>query len=190
MTESATGKVVIISGPSGSGKSTVLRELIVRCPLPLELSVSTTTRQPREGEVNGKDYWFVSKEEFSRRREGGKFLECEEVYGRGDWYGTLRGTVTAGLEAGKWVVLEIDVEGAVTVLQQIPAITIFLHPGSPKELEARLRERGTETELSIQRRLEVARQEMTMLSHYQHEVVNRTVGQAVDDICRILEAES
>ncbi len=179
-------KVVIVSGPSGAGKSTVLRRVIAECPLPLELSVSATTRQAREGEEHGKDYWFLSKEEFARRREAGEFLECKEVFGCGDWYGTLRSTVTAGLKSGKWVVLEIDVEGAMSVLDQQPAITIFLHPGSAEELEARLRQRGSETEVSIQRRLEVARREMEMISRYEHEVINGTVEQAVDEICGIL----
>lgn len=182
----ARAKLVIISGPSGAGKSTVVRELMARCPLPLVLSVSATTRGPRSGEQEGRDYQFLSKEEFARRREAGEFLECKEVYGRGDWYGTLHSTVASGLEAGKWVILEIDVEGAMMVLEQHDAVTIFIHPGSPQELEHRLRQRGTETEESIQRRLEVARHEMTFMPRYQHEVINRTVDEAVDEICRVL----
>ena len=181
-----SARLVIISGPSGAGKSTVLRELVARCELPLELSVSVTTRAPRDGEQDGRDYRFLSQEEFARRRDAGEFLECKEVYGRGDWYGTLRSTVASGLEAGKWVILEIDVEGAMMVLGQHDAVTIFLHPGSPQELESRLRQRGTETEASIERRLEVARHEMTFMPRYQHEVINSTVDEAVDQICQIL----
>ena len=145
MTSPDSGKLVIISGPSGAGKSTVLKRLLDDCPLPLELSVSVTTRGPRPGEQDGVDYRFLSQEEFTRRRQQGQFLEWKEVFGRGDFYGTLNDTVTAGLNAGKWVVLEIDVEGAMMVLgQRGDAITVFLHPGSPQELEKRLRDRGTE----------------------------------------------
>ncbi|MEX0820195.1 MAG: guanylate kinase [Pirellulaceae bacterium] len=181
------GKLVIISGPSGAGKSTVLKRVLAECPRPLELSVSATTRLPRPGETDGVEYHFLSKEDFARRRENDEFLEWNEVFGRGDYYGTLRSTVAAGLAAGKWVVLEIDVEGAMMVLESHPdAITIFLHPGSDAELERRLRDRGTETEDSIQRRLEVARREMSCLNKYKYEVVNNTVDQAVEEICDIL----
>src|SRR5687767_7450301 len=108
------GKLAIISGPSGAGKSTVVKQLLATCPLPLELSVSATTRDPRPGEQAGIDYHFLTREEFARRRAAGEFLECKEVFGRGDWYGTLHNVVTAGLAAGKWVILEIDVEGAMS----------------------------------------------------------------------------
>lgn len=183
------GKLVIISGPSGAGKSTVLKRVLAECAQPLELSVSATTRRPRPDETDGVDYHFLSKEAFARRRDNGEFLEWKEVFGHGDYYGTLRNTVTAGLAAGKWVVLEIDVEGATMVLESHPdAITIFLHPGSDEELERRLRDRATETEDSIQRRLEVARREMACLDKYKHEVVNATVDQAVEDICLILNS--
>lgn len=184
---SASGKVVIISGPSGAGKSTVLKQVLRECAAPLEMSVSATTRAPRRGEVDGVDYHFLTKEEFLRRRDRDEFLEWKEVFRRGDYYGTLRATVTAGLAAGKWIVLEIDVEGALMVLESYPdAITIFLHPVSPQELERRLRDRGTDSEESIQRRLEVARQEMTFIDRYRYDVVNATVDQAVHDICQIL----
>lgn len=182
------GNLVIISGPSGAGKSTVVRQLMERCPLPLVLSVSATTRAPRPGEQHGVDYHFLTREEFQRRREQGEFLECKEVFGRGDWYGTLRAPVVSGLVAGKWVVLEIDVEGAMAVLQHAPeAATIFLHPGSLAELERRLRARHTETEESIRRRLDVARLEMQSIPRYRYEVVNDHVPRAVDEIRAILE---
>lgn len=186
-TELKPGKLVIISGPSGAGKSTVLKRVLAECSRPLELSVSATTRQPRPSETDGVEYHFLSKDDFARRRENNEFLEWKEVFGRGDYYGTLQDTVSAGLATGKWVVLEIDVEGAMMVLERYPeAITIFLHPGSDEELERRLRDRGTETEDSIRRRLEVARREMACLEKYKHEVVNDTVDQAVEDICHIL----
>jgi len=183
----APGKLVIISGPSGAGKSTVVGRLLATCDLPLEMSVSATTRPPRTGEIDGRDYHFLSREQFQARRDNQEFLEWKEVFGRGDYYGTLRDAVTAGINAGKWVVLEIDVEGAMTVVESHPdAITIFLHPGSTAELERRLRERGTDSDDAIARRLEVARQEMTFRNRYQHDVQNDAVDQAVRDVCEIL----
>jgi len=187
MSQMGSGKLVIISGPSGAGKSTVLTELLANCPLPLSLSVSATTRSPRPGERDGVEYHFLSKTEFARRRANGEFLECKEVFGRGDWYGTLNRTVTAGLSEGKWIVLEIDVQGALSVLEnRSEAITIFVHPGGLAELERRLRQRGTESEASIQRRLEVARSEMGSISNYDHEVINQVVSHAAREICDIL----
>ncbi len=180
-------RLVIISGPSGAGKSTIVRELLVQCPLPLQLSVSATTRAPRPGEVDGRDYHFLTREQFEAQRAAGEFLECKEVFGRGDWYGTLQREVERGLATGHWVILEIDVEGALAVLDKCPdVITIFLHPGSMEELEKRLRLRGTESEDSVRRRLEVARREMESLPRYRHEVINTTKAQAVAEICRIL----
>jgi guanylate kinase len=182
-----TGKVVILSGPSGAGKSTVVRQLLQCSPVPLRLSVSATTRAPRPGERDGTDYHFLSPTEFAQRRKAGEFLEFKEVFGRGDWYGTLRSEVTTGHAEGKWVLLEIDVQGALAVLEQVPdAITIFLHPGSLEELERRLRTRGTESEESLTRRLEVARAELEFMHQYQFEVVNDTVERAVEVICQIL----
>ena len=112
----AQGRLLIISGPSGSGKSSIVSKLIQTCPLPLELSVSATTRPPRPGEENGKQYWFLSDEEFQEKRARGEFLECKEVFGRGIWYGTLKEPVSSGISQGKWIILEIDVQGALTVL--------------------------------------------------------------------------
>ena len=181
------GHVVVISGPSGAGKSTVVRQLLRDCPLPLALSVSATTRQPRPGEQNGVHYHFLSHDEFARRRAAGEFLECKEVFGRGDWYGTLQSEVASGLAAGKWVILEIDVEGALAVLEKHPqSLTIFIHSGSIEELERRLRQRNTENEAALQRRLEVARRELAYRDRYQYQVINRDVGQCVREICEIL----
>lgn len=182
------GHLVILSGPSGAGKSTVVRELLRTCSLPLMLSVSATTRAPRPGEVDGRDYHFLSHSEFARRRAADEFLECKEVFGRGDWYGTLRSVVDAGLDAGKWVILEIDVQGALNVIEQRPStISLFVHPGSPEELERRLRRRGTDTEESIARRLQVAADEMTYISRYDYEVINHEVSQTVNQICQLLK---
>jgi guanylate kinase len=184
----AVGRLVILSGPSGAGKSTVVRELLAGCSLPLRLSVSATTRQPRTGEVDGRDYHFISHEEFQRRREADEFLECKEVFGRGDWYGSLRSEVDEGLQRGEWVILEIDVQGALTVLEQRPStISLFVHPGSLDELETRLRRRGTDSEASIRRRLEVAAEELTYIRHYDYEVINDHVHETVQKICHLLK---
>ncbi|MFM7845573.1 MAG: guanylate kinase [Planctomycetota bacterium] len=188
MTGSAqSGRIVIVSGPSGAGKSTVLRRLLDQAPWPLALSVSATTRSPRPGERDGVDYYFLSKDDFAARRARDEFLEWKEVFGRGDWYGTLWSQVTTGLQQGKWLILEIDVAGAMTVVERYPdAITIFLHPGSIDELERRLRGRGTESAESLQRRLEVARQEIEYLPRYQHSVVNDDPDRSAQEIIGLL----
>lgn len=184
MASTMLGKLVVISGPSGVGKSTVVKEVLGRMGPRLRLSVSATTRPPRGDEREGVDYYFLSDAEFARRRAAGEFLECVEVFGRGHWYGTLWSEVRSSLSQGKWVILEIDVDGAREVLRQFPdAVTIFIRPESMDELERRLRQRGTESQDAIQRRLAVARHELQMADHYEYQVVNVTVPQAVEEIC-------
>jgi len=181
------GKLIILSGPSGAGKSTVVRHLLTDCSLPIVLSASATTRQPRVGEMDGKDYHFVSLEEFERMRVAGEFLEYKEVFGRGDWYGTVSAEVDRGLNSGKWVILEIDVQGALAVMQlRADTISFFVHPGSLEELAIRLRRRGTDSKDAIRRRLEVAAEELQALKHYQYEIINREVEQSVAEICQLL----
>ena len=190
MPANRSGRLVVVSGPSGAGKTTVLQGVFQRQPVPLVASVSATTRSPREGEVDTVDYHFLSAEEFDLRRKRGEFLECFEVFGRGYWYGTLLSEVTPGLEAGKWVVLEIDVQGAISVMERFSeTVTIFVRPGSLEELERRLRGRGTETEEAIGRRLGQANRELALAGRYRYQVVNDDLDRAVREICDILTQE-
>lgn len=182
------GQLVVFSGPSGVGKTTLLREVFRRARQPLEMSVSATTRPPRAGERDGEDYYFLAAEDFADRRRRGEFLECSEVFGRGHWYGTLESEVAPSLAAGKWVVLEIDVDGAEQVRQKYPdAITVFIAPDSLDVLERRLRGRGTESEDAVARRLEVARRELDRSGQYRFCVVNDEVDRAAEEICKLLD---
>jgi guanylate kinase len=187
MQNAPQGRLVVVSGPSGSGKTTLLRHVFRHCRLPLLRSVSATTRPPRPGEIDGQDYHFLSPEEFQHRRQQDEFLECFPVFETGYWYGTLRSEATAGLAAGKWVVLNIDVHGAMAVMRQFPdAVSIFVHSGSLEELERRLRGRGTESEQSIRLRLEQATHELKLADRYRYQVVNDDMDRAADEICAIL----
>lgn len=182
------GNVVVISGPSGVGKTTILRRILTRLPQ-LIASISATTRPPRAGERDGIDYHFLSQPEFDRRRDGGDFLECCRVYGRQHWYGTLTSEVAPRLAAGDWVVLEIDVEGTLSILERYPeAVTIFVEPSEPDDLEQRLVARGTETPEAMARRLEVAHRELKEAHRYRHRVINDQVDAAVGQIEQILRA--
>ncbi len=185
--DSAPGHLVIVSGPSGAGKSTVLRQLLDTCHLPLEMSISATTRPPRPGEIDGQDYHFVSPAEFESMQRRDEFLECMQVFGR-DWYGTLSAQVDQALQHGKWIILEIDVQGALSVMKQREdIISFFIHPGSRTELERRLRSRQTDDEAAVCRRLEVADEELAALGYYDHEIINRDVDTAVLEMCQCLK---
>ena len=181
---------MVVSGPSGVGKTTVVERLFHECPLPLVRSVSATTRPPRGDEADGVDYHFLSREEFDAWREQGQFLESFEVFGRGYWYGTLWSEVRAGADAGKWVVLNIDVHGAAAVMERFhDAVTIFVRPGSLDELRRRLELRGTDTPEEIEKRLQRAQYEMSQAHRYRYQVVNDDLDRAVKEICTILTAE-
>lgn len=177
------GRLILISGPTASGKSTLWRRLVQRPGV--AFSVSATTRPPRAGELDGREYHFIGEEEFARRVAAGEFLEWAQVHGRR--YGTLRAEVERALAAGRDIVLEIDVQGA----EQIRAagyatISIFVEPPSLAVLEARLRGRGTEDEEEIRRRLAVVREEMRHAPHYDHRVVNDDLERMVEEVERIL----
>ncbi len=182
------GLLIVISGPSGVGKGTVRNALFQREGHQLVYSVSMTTREPREGEVNGREYYFVAKEEFEQRIREKKFLEYAEFVG--NYYGTPLDKVEAKLEEGNEVVLEIDVQGAIQVRKKRKdAVFIFIAPPTMKDLLHRLQKRGTESEDVIQMRYEKACREIEMAYMYDYIVVNDTVENAADKIMAIIRAE-
>jgi guanylate kinase len=183
----AMSKVFVITGPSGVGKGTLIRDLRGRCP-DLELSISATTRDPREGEVDGRDYHFLSREEFDRRVDEGDFLEFATY--SGNRYGTLRSEIEQRLEAGHSVLLEIEVQGAQQVRAAKPdSIQIFISPPDPSVLRERLSGRGTDSEQAIDRRLEVAKQELAVAEDFDHQIVNDELPRAAAELERIVRAE-
>jgi guanylate kinase len=168
--------VLIVSGPSGSGKSTLVRKIL---ELPgTMLSVSCTTRPPRETESDGKWYNFIPEAEFQHMVERGDFLEYAQVFGK-NWYGTPKKWISEARAQNKDLVLEIDVQGALQVKQKLPgAVAVFVLPPSRAELEHRIRARGQDAEDEIQRRLERARQEMLNYSSYDFGVINDDLERA------------
>ncbi|MEP3480209.1 MAG: guanylate kinase [Fuerstiella sp.] len=184
------GRVVVLSGPSGSGKTTIVNRLLTDSPVPLLKSVSATTRPARPQEIDGQDYHFLTDQEFKTKLDADQFLEHAEVFSSGFFYGTLKSEIGRAADLRRWVFLEIDVEGALNVVQKYPrAITIFLKTPSSAEFERRLRARGTETEEVIQKRLATAAKELQSADRYRHIVVNDTLDKAVAEICEILESE-
>ena len=167
-----------------------MRRVYRRSPVPLVQSVSATTRPPRPEETEGVDYHFLSEEDFQRRRKGGEFLECYQVFHQRFWYGTLWAGVTPGLEAGNWVVLGIDVHGAQRSGSDLPTrLRSSSARALAKSLVAACAARGTESEAAIQRRLAVADEELAEADQYQYQVVNDDMDQAVREISAILTKE-
>jgi guanylate kinase len=190
MVQDGPNRIVVLSGPSGSGKTTLVRELVTRAEVKLVKSVSATTRPPRPTEIHGDDYWFLTDEDFREKLKKGEFLEHAEVFSSGFLYGTLRSELDRAWQQDGWAFLEIDVQGALKVMQQYPnAVTIFLKTPSPAEFERRLRARGTESEEVIQRRLATAERELQLADRYKYVVVNDQLETAVSEICAILKAE-
>ena len=182
------GCLLVLSGPSGCGKGTVVKRLLERDPK-LRLSVSMTTRVPREGEVDGISYHFVTKEQFDRTVEQGGAMEYARC-GNGDCYGTPAAPVKEWREEGMDVILEIDIQGYRQVKEKAPdAVGIFIMPPSFGELSRRLHERGTESEEKIRQRLKTGKEEIRCAGEYQYIVVNDALEDAVDQIEAILKAE-
>ena len=180
-------KVFVITGPSGVGKGTLIARLLERVP-DLELSVSATTREPRKGEVNGRDYHFLTPEEFDQRIKAEDFLEFATYSGHR--YGTLRSEVRRRLDQGHSVVLEIEVQGARQVRAAMrESVQVFIAPPDPASLRRRLESRGTDSLEAIDARLEVAEQELAAQGEFAHAVVNDELDRAAGELEAIVRAE-
>ena len=180
------GKIIILVAPSGAGKTTLARRLLVDYPN-IKFSISATTRPPRAGEINGKDYYFLSDKEFIRKIENNDLLEWE-YYG-GNRYGTLRAEVDKLIESGYFPLLDIEVKGALNV-QEIygsEAVSIFIEPPSMEVLQERLHKRGSETDTSLKQRLERAEMEMSHARHFDYAVVNDDLDAAYKKIQALIE---
>jgi guanylate kinase len=186
--------LVVISAPSGGGKTTLCQQLLARRP-EMTRAVTCTTRQPRPGEKDGVDYYFLDSESFLRRVQAGNFLEHATVYGNS--YGTLKSEVLGKLRSGRDVLLNIDVQGAGTICQraaeepelQNALVTVFLTPPSIGELEARLKKRGTDTGPAMIKRLAVARQEVAQWKRFQYLIISTSIKEDARRMESILEAE-
>ena len=180
------GVLVVVSGPSGVGKGSVVAEVMRRDPL-TRFSVSATTRSPRPGEVDGVNYYFLTKEEFLLRRAQRDFLEWAEVYG--NFYGTLRSEVDRLLDEGYNIILDIDTQGAANIRKLRPeAVSVFIMPPSLAELERRIVSRGTEAPADLALRLSRAEAEMALAPDYDHIIVNREIETAAGELLDIIAA--
>ena len=180
--------IVVLSGPTASGKTTIVNRLMQETPVKLIKAISATTRPRRQGEVDGKDYYFLTTEEFEKRQENNEFLECEQVHGLGYWYGTLKSEVDRAAKQGGWPFLEIDVQGTLKLKKQFPqTITLFVRTSSDEEYEKRIRNRGTESEEVIEKRLATIRKELEQAQYYSHVIINDDLERAVTEIGTILK---
>ncbi len=178
------GKLIIVSGPSGSGKSTVTK--IVKDKLNIPLSISATTRNPRDGEIDGKDYFFLSKEEFKNKIDNDEFYEYAEVHG--NYYGTLKKTIEENLDKGLNVILEIDVQGALIAKEKKKdAILVFFRTKDMDILEKRLRDRKTDSEEVIQTRLKNAETELKYEDKYNYTIINENLDDSIQELINIIE---
>jgi guanylate kinase len=183
---SAPGYVLVLSGPSGAGKGTLLAHLFASRP-ECVFSVSATTRPQRPGEVDGREYHFLDRATFERRRDAGEFLEWAEVHG--NLYGTLRSEVDARVAAGKVVVLDVDVQGGASLRRVLPeALSIFVYPPSLEALRARLRSRATDAPEVIERRLANAPGEIAQWVHYQYVIMNDRLDVAQQQLLDLHDA--
>jgi guanylate kinase len=180
------GFSLILSAPSGAGKTTIARQVVKRIG-GIRISVSHTTRSPRPNETDGRDYHFITPEQFSLMQNEGAFLEAANVHG--NWYGTHKDEVIPFISAGSDVILDIDVQGAAIIRKKIDAVMVFILPPSMEELMKRLKVRNTDEKKVIERRMENARREVAEAPSYDYLVINRDLDRAVSDVVSIITAE-
>ena len=189
MASSRARPVFVVTGPSGAGKGTLEKELLRRLP-ELELAVSATTRERRPGEEDGREYWFLTSDEFERRVAAGEFLE-HVAYVSGHRYGTLRSELDRIAAEGRIPLLDLEIEGALTVRDEVPgAVTIFVKAPSFGELERRLRDRATESAGEIGERLTLAREQIAREHEFHHVVLNDELERAVDELVGIVSGRA
>ncbi len=180
------GSLFVIVAPSGAGKTSLVRAMMNERPA-VELSISCTTRAPRPGESDGRDYWFIDRAEFEQRRDAGEFLEWAEVHG--NLYGTSRQWIASRIAAGKDIVLEIDWQGAVQVQQLFPdAIGVFIAPPSMETLRERLERRGQDSDEVIERRMTAARGELDQAHRFQYVIINQEFATALQQLICLVDS--
>lgn len=178
------GKIYVISAPSGTGKTTIIKRIKEIRP-EIRFSISAATRNPRGIEVHGKDYYFLSKDDFMKKVEAGEFVEWEEVFG--NYYGTLKSELVDTVEKGEDVILEIDVKGALNIKQQFPeSVLVFLLPPSIEELVARLTGRNTEKQEELEKRIARAELEFSFRAQFDHCVVNNDLEECVNEVLELI----
>lgn len=178
------GHLIVISAPSGAGKTSIARAILARHP-GMRFSVSATTRPLRTGEVDGRDYFFLSRMEFERRVAAGAFAEWEEIYG--DLYGTLRSEIDSAVAAGENLLFDVDVKGGLSIKTLYPdAVTVFVRPPSVEALRERLQSRQTEDAAKVARRMERVPMELSLGERFDHRVVNDVLERAIDEVDEII----
>ena len=181
------GLLLVVSGPSGAGKGTICKALLNKNDQ-IKLSVSATTRKPRNGEVHGVNYFFIEKEEFAKMIENGEFLEYAQIYD--NFYGTPKAAIIECLEKGQDVILEIEMQGARQIKEVYPeGVFIFVLPPSLEELKSRIVGRGTETQEEIEKRFSCAFEEINQIVNYDYFIVNEDIEKSVSDVEAIICAE-
>ncbi|MBS3738999.1 guanylate kinase [Mesohalobacter halotolerans] len=189
MTASKTGKLIVFSAPSGSGKTTIVRHLLSKKELNLEFSVSATSREPRNNEIDGKDYYFMSLNEFKQHIKNDDFLEWEEVY-RDNFYGTLKSEVQRIWNEDKHVIFDIDVVGGLDIKKIYPehTLAVFVKPPSVEELKIRLKKRQTESDERINMRLAKASIEMATAPQFDEILINNDLDTALKDAYQLVKS--
>ncbi|CUS77736.1 guanylate kinase [Candidatus Kryptonium thompsonii] len=179
------GKLIVVSAPSGSGKTTIAKKILEKFPF-MKFSVSATTRPKRNGEVDGKDYFFLSREEFEKKIQNGELLEWEEIYG--NYYGTLKSVVESALKNGDILVFDVDVNGAISIKEKFPedSVLIFIKPPNMETLKERLKRRKTESEEQIKRRLERVPMELEKAKYFDYIFINDNLESTVKSVVRAI----